>query len=294
MFGFQRVGDLIWQNADQRSRGFLIGATAGRTTLAGEGLQHQDGHSHVLASVVPTVRAYDPAYAYEIAIIVKEGIRRMYEAGEDCFYYLTVQNEMYEMRGLPGDGDERTRIRDGVLKGMYLLEDVPAGSESKPKVHLFGSSAILRSALRARELLAERGVAATVWSVTSYLEMRRDALAAERWNRLHPEGSTRTPWITSQLADRPWPIIAVSDYMKVMADQLARFVPAGLTPLGTDGFGRSDERHALRRHFEVDAESVTVAALAELARRGEVPRSEVARALRDFQIDADKVDPAVA
>ena len=294
MFGFQRVGDLIWQNADQRGRGFLVGATAGRTTLAGEGLQHQDGHSHVLASVVPTVKAYDPAYAYEIAIIVREGIRRMYEVGEDCFYYLTVQNEMYEMRGMPDGEEERARIREGVLRGLYLLENLPEGSESRPKVHLFGSSAILRSALRARELLQERGVAATVWSVTSYLELRRDALAAERWSRLHPEEPARVPWLTSQLQDRPWPVIAVSDYMKILPDQLARFVPAGLVPLGTDGFGRSDERHALRRHFEVDAESVVVATLADLARRGEVPTAEVTRALRDFQIDPEKIDPAIA
>jgi pyruvate dehydrogenase E1 component len=291
MFGFQRVGDLIWQNADARGRGFLIGGTAGRTTLAGEGLQHQDGHSHVLASVVPTCRAYDPAYAYEIAVIVREGIRRMYEEGEDCFYYLTVENETYEMRGMPqGEG-----IREGILKGMYLLEEVPEGlSAQAPRVHLFGSGAILREALRARELLRERGVGATVWSVTSYVEMRREALGVERWNRLHPEEEARVPWVTAQLESRAWPVIAATDYMKVMADQVARWIPGGMVALGTDGFGRSEERHVLRRHFEVDAESIAVAALAELARRGALPREDVARALRDYQLPTDSVDPATA
>jgi pyruvate dehydrogenase E1 component len=201
---------------------------------------------------------------------------------------------MYEMRGMPDGDEERARVKEGVLRGLYRLEDLPEGSESRPKVHLFGSSAILRSALRARELLQERGVAATVWSVTSYLELRRDALAAERWSRLHPEEPARVPWVTSRLQDHPWPVVAVSDYMKVLPDQLARFVPGGLVPLGTDGFGRSDERHALRRHFEVDAESVVVATLAELARRGEVPAAEVTRALRDFQIDPERIDPAIA
>jgi pyruvate dehydrogenase E1 component len=245
----------------------------------------------VLASVVPTCRAYDPAYAYEIAVIVREGIRRMYEEGEDCFYYLTVENETYEMRGMPeGEG-----VREGILKGMYLLEEVAEGlSEEAPRVHLFGSGAILREALRARELLRERGVGATVWSVTSYVEMRREALGTERWNRLHPEEEARVPWVTEQLGDRPWPVIAATDYMKVMADQVARWVPGGMVALGTDGFGRSEERHVLRRHFEVDGESIAVAALAELARRGRLPREDVSRALRDYQLATDSIDPAVA
>ena len=285
MFGFQRIGDLIWQNADARGRGFLVGATAGRTTLAGEGLQHQDGHSHVLASTVPSVCAYDPAYAHEIAVIVEEGIRRMYVQGEDVVYYLTVANEMYTHPPMP-DG-----AREGILRGCYKLfpaDEVPGW----PRVHLFASGAIVREAQRAQDLLAQRRVAAHVWSVTSFLELRRDALAVQRWNLLHPTAAPRQSYLASLLAGEPYPIVAASDYMKIVADQITPFVPAGLYALGTDGFGRSDERPALRRFFEVDAESITVAALAVLAQRGEVERSDVAQALSDFGIAPEKVDPA--
>jgi pyruvate dehydrogenase E1 component len=284
MFGFQRIGDLIWQNADARGRGFLIGATAGRTTLSGEGLQHQDGHSHVLSSVVPTVKAYDPAYAYEIATIVREGIRRMWVEQEDVVYYLTVQNETYPMPAMPAGAEE------GILRGLYRLAtaDGPAGW---PRVHLFGSGAILREALRARALLAERQVAAAVWSVTSYSELRRDALEVERWNRLHPEAEPRLAYVSRVLADEPWPILAASDYMKIVPDQIARFVPSTLHALGTDGFGRSDDRAPLRRFFEVDAESITIAALSELARAGRVEASRAASAVREFGIDADAPAP---
>jgi pyruvate dehydrogenase E1 component len=284
MFGFQRVGDLIWQNADARGRGFLVGATAGRTTLSGEGLQHQDGHSHVLASVVPTVRAYDPAYAYEIATIVREGIRRMWVEQEDVVYYLTVENEMYTMPAMPEGAEE------GILRGLYRLAS-PDGPAAWPRVHLFGSGAILREALRARTLLAERQVAAAVWSVTSYSELRRDALDVERWNRLHPEEEPRMAFVSRTLASEPWPIVAASDYMKIVPDQIARFVPSTLHALGTDGFGRSDDRGPLRRFFEVDAESIAIAALSELARAGRIEVSQAASAVREFGVDTDGPSP---
>ncbi|GBD25177.1 Pyruvate dehydrogenase E1 component [bacterium HR30] len=285
MFGFQRIGDLIWQNADARGKGFLIGATSGRTTLAGEGLQHQDGHSHVLASTVPTVRAYDPAFAYEIAVIIEDGLRRMYTEREDCFYYITVTNELYRQPPMP-DG-----VRDGILRGCYKLQAAdPVGDW--PHVHLFASGAILREAWRAQDLLAERQVAAHVWSVTSWTELRRDALACRRWNMLHPLSPRRQSYLEQLLVDEPYPIVAVSDYMKVLGDALAPFVPNGLFALGTDGFGRSDERKTLRRYFEVDAECITVAALALLAERGAIAPDAVARAIEEFGIDPDKPDPA--
>jgi pyruvate dehydrogenase E1 component len=287
MFGFQRIGDLIWQNADARGKGFLVGATAGRTTLAGEGLQHQDGHSHVLASTVPTIRAYDPAYAYEIAVIVQDGLRRMYTEREDCFYYLTVENELYPMPPMPAG------VADGIRRGLYKLSPAEAPADW-PHVHLFGSGAILREALRAQQLLAERSVAAEVWSVTSYTELRRDALAAERWNMLHPAEPPHVPYITKVLADEPWPVIAASDYMKIVADQIARFVPAGFHALGTDGFGRSDARAPLRRFFEVDAESITIATLYQLSRRGVVSAQQAQAAIAELGVDPDKVDPATA
>jgi pyruvate dehydrogenase E1 component len=285
MFGFQRVGDLIWQHADARGKGFLVGATAGRTTLAGEGLQHQDGHSHVLASTVPTIHAYDPAYAYELAVIVEDGIRRMYAERESCFYYLTVMNEAYLQPSMP-EG-----VEDGILRGLYKVR--PASDPTiGPRAHLFGSGAILREALAAQELLAARGVAADVWSVTSYTELRRDALACERRNLLHPTDPAEVPYVTRALAAEPWPIVAASDYMKIVPEQIARFVPAGIHPLGTDGFGRSETREALRRFFEVDAASICVAALHVLAQRGEVDVARIADAIRDLGIDPAKPDPA--
>ncbi|MCK6553830.1 pyruvate dehydrogenase (acetyl-transferring), homodimeric type [Candidatus Binatia bacterium] len=285
MFGFQRIGDLIWQNADARGRGFLIGATSGRTTLAGEGLQHQDGHSHVLASTVPTVRAYDPAFAHEIAVIVEDGIRRLAVEQEDAFYYLTVANEMYVHPPMP-DG-----ARDGILRGIYKL--APSGAPADwPRVHLFGSGAILREAWQAQRILAERQVAAEVWSVTSWTELRRDALAVQRWNMLHPLAEPRQSYLAEVLAREPYPIVAASDAMKIVADQLAPFVPAGLFALGTDGFGRSDERASLRRFFEVDAASIAVAALYALSRRGDLSPAAVSRAIEDLGIDPEKADPA--
>jgi pyruvate dehydrogenase E1 component len=287
MFGFQRIGDLIWQNGDVRGRGFLVGATAGRTTLAGEGLQHQDGHSHVLASAVPTVRAYDPAFAYELAVIVQDGLRRMYGESEDCCYYLTVYNEMYPMPAMPAGVDE------GIRRGLYKLAPA-ADAEGRPRLHLFGSGPIVREAMKAQLLLAEHGVAADVWSVTSYSELRRDGLAAERWNALHPGESPRVPYVTQVLAGEPYPIVAASDYMRMVPDQVARFVPAEFHPLGTDGFGRSDTRDALRRHFEIDAAAITVTALSALAQRGEVAVAEVRKAIDELGVDPDQPDPATA
>ncbi|HXU32607.1 MAG TPA: pyruvate dehydrogenase (acetyl-transferring), homodimeric type, partial [Thermoanaerobaculia bacterium] len=263
MFGFQRIGDQIWAAGDQRTRGFLLGATAGRTTLNGEGLQHEDGHSHVHASTVPNLLAYDPAYAYEIAVIVREGLHRMYRNREDVFYYITLCNENYPMPKKPEGSDA------GILKGLYKVSSAPA--DGRPRVQLFGSGPILREALRARDLLAERfGVAADVWSATSYKELRREALEAERWSMLHPDQPARKPYVVSLLENEPGPIVAVSDYMRIVPDQIARWLPGRFFALGTDGFGRSDTREALRRFFEVDAESVAVAALAQLALRGEV------------------------
>ncbi len=286
MFGFQRIGDLIWQHADARGKGFLVGATAGRTTLAGEGLQHQDGNSHVLASVVPTVRSYDPAYAYEIAVIVEDGIRRMYVEREDVFYYLTVANEPYVQEPMP-EG-----CAEGVLRGLHKVRPAPDPSIG-PRLHLFGSGSILREALRAQELLAARGVAADVWSVTSYNELRRDAVAAERWSMLHPLEAPRVPYLTSVLADEPWPVVAASDYVKTLPLALTPWLPDGMHALGTDGFGRSETRESLRRFFEVDAESICVAALHELARREEIDPALVQQAIDELGIDADKPDPAL-
>jgi pyruvate dehydrogenase E1 component len=287
MFGFQRVGDLIWAAGDLRCRGFLVGGTAGRTTLMGEGLQHQDGHSLLHAATVPNVVSYDPAFAYEIALIVQDGIRRMYEKGESVYYYLTVYNENYPMEPMPADAAE------GVLKGIYRFR--PSGlkqSRAKSRVHLLGSGPILRQALRAQELLAEKyGIAADVWSVTSYTELRREALACERWNRLHPTQPPRTSYLERLLAKEKGIFIAASDYMKALADSISRWVPGGLVPLGTDGFGRSENRTSLRRFFEVDAECITLAALDQLYRRGELPAEQVARAIKELGVDADKPDP---
>ncbi len=283
MFGFQRIGDLIWQNADSRGRGFLIGGTAGRTTLAGEGLQHQDGHSHVLASTIPTLRAYDPAFSFEIAVIVQDGLRRMYGDGEDCFYYLTVENEMYPMPEMPSGAEE------GIRRGIYKFR--AGNADAGPAVNLFASGAIVNEALAAQRLLEDRGVAADVWSVTSYSELRRDAVAVERWNMLHPNEPARTSFLADVLGSECAPVVAASDYMRLAADQISRYVPADMICLGTDGFGRSDTRQALRRFFEVDAAAITLAALHQLARAGSIDKSRVAEAIADLDIDADQPDP---
>jgi pyruvate dehydrogenase E1 component len=286
MFGFQRVGDLIWAFADSRGKGFLMGGTAGRTTLAGEGLQHQDGHSLVLASTVPTCAAYDPAYAYEIAVIVQDGIRRMYQEQEDRFYYLTLYNENYPMPPMP-EG-----VADGILKGIYKFK---AAEKGKATLQLFGSGPILNEAVRAQQILAERyGIAADVWSVTSYNELRREALRTERWNRLHPGEAPRRPYVVSALGSAQGPIVAATDYMKVVPDQVAPWLPGRMVTLGTDGFGRSENREYLRRHFEVNAESIVTAALSRLARDGKFDVVKAAKAFEDLGVSTEGIDPAIA
>ena len=284
IFGFQRIGDLIWQNGDARGKGFLIGATAGRTTLAGEGLQHQDGHSQLVATTIPVVRAYDPAFAHEIAVIVEDGIRRMYGDGENVFYYLTVANEMYTHPPM------LEGAREGIIRGCYKLAAADAPADW-PCVHLFASGAIVREALRAQGLLAQRQVAADVWSVTSYSELRRDALAVRHWNMLHPLEPPRVSYLGGLLAQEPYSVVAGSDYMETVADQIAPFVPAGLLALGTDGFGRSEDRPSLRRFFEVDAESFAVAALYALSQRGKIDPARLAQAIAQLGIDPEKAYP---
>ena len=284
MFGFQRVGDLIWAAADSRCRGFLVGGTAGRTTLAGEGLQHQDGQSHLLAYPVPNILAYDPAYAYELAVIVEDGIRRMYVEGESVFYYLTVENEPYAMPPMP-DG-----AREGILNGLYRLR--PSTETLPHRAQLLASGAILREALAAQRVLEQYGVAADVWSVTSWAQLYRDGHACERWNMLHPIDTPRVPYVTRCLGDAPGVVVAASDYLKALPDSLSQWLDTPLAALGTDGFGRSDTRDALRDFFEVDARFITLATLRALARDGSVEPALVARAIDDLDIDPDKPDPA--
>jgi pyruvate dehydrogenase E1 component len=286
MFGFQRFGDLAWAAGDQRARGFLLGGTAGRTTLNGEGLQHQDGHSHVLFSVIPNCVCYDPTYGYEVAVIIHDGLRRMVGEQEDVFYYVTLMNENYEHPPMPQG------VEEGILKGMYLLKE--STSKSKSRVQLLGCGTILREVLAAAELLeADWGVAADVWSATSFTELRRDGLAAERWNMLHPEAKPRTPYVTHVLKERAGPVVAASDYLKAFADQIRPFVPQGRAyrVLGTDGFGRSDSRAKLRHFFEVNRQFVTVAALKALAEQGEAKAKTVAEAIKKYGIDPEKPDP---
>ncbi len=289
MFGLQRVGDLIWAAGDMRARGFLVGGTAGRTTLAGEGLQHQDGHSHLLAMPLPNLLAYDPAYAYEMAVIVREGIRRMYEQQESVFYYLTVYNESWIQPRMPEGAKE------GILRGLYRLSAAPQLDARAPKVQLVGSGPMLNEVVKAQKLLAERyGVAAEVFSATSYKELRRDGLEAERWNMLHPDQPARVPYITQVLGASPGPVVAASDYMKALPDLLSRWIPRRLVSLGTEGFGRSESRKALRDFFEVDARYVAAAALGALARDGQLEPSIARRALSDLEIDPEKLNPMTA
>jgi pyruvate dehydrogenase E1 component len=286
MFGMQRVGDLVWAAADTRTRGFLLGGTAGRTTLAGEGLQHQDGQSHLFSLAVPNLISYDPAFAYEIAIIIEEGIRRMYVEGESIFYYITVMNEQYEMPPMP-DG-----AREGILKGMYRLRTAEK-KQGQPRAQLLGSGAILNEAIKAQHILAEQyNVAADVWSVTSYQELYRDGHTAERWNRLHPDEKPRIPYVAECLAATEGAIVAASDYVKALPDAIDRWLPRPLTTLGTDGFGRSEGRAALRDFFEVDAKSIAYAALAALAKDGAIQPSVVTKALTDLGVNPDKPNPA--
>src|SRR3984885_323659 len=286
MFGFQRVGDMIWAFADSRGKGFLMGGTAGRTTMLGEGLQHQDGHSHVLASTVPTCLSYDPAYVYELAAILQDGIRRMYQENEPVFYYITMYNEDYAMPEMP-EGS-----REGIVRGIYKFKSAAKG---KADAQLFGSGPILNEAVRAQQILAHKyGVQTDVWSVTSYNELRRDALAIERWNRLHPAEAEKTPYVVTALKGTKGPIIAASDYMKSIPDQLSPWLANRLVTLGTDGFGRSDNREHLRRHFEVNAESIVVATLSKLSRDGKFDAKRAQKASQELGLDTEKVDPAKA
>jgi pyruvate dehydrogenase E1 component len=285
MFGFQRVGDLIWAGADSRMRGFLLGATSGRTTLAGEGLQHQDGNSHVYSLAYPNCISYDPAYAYELAVIIQDGIRRMYKEQESIFYYLTVMNEQYEMPPMP-EGS-----REGILKGMYRFSKA-SNTKAKLKAQLLGSGTILNEVRAAATLLEKYGVAADVWSVTSYQELYRDGLACDRWNMLHPAEKPKVPYVTQCLKDTEGVIVAASDYLKVLPCSIDRWMPRRVRALGTDGFGRSEARKELREFFEVDARFIALATLAELADNGEIDRKVVAQAIKDLGINPDKKDPA--
>ena len=287
MFGMQRIGDLVWAAADSRTRGFLVGATSGRTTLNGEGLQHQDGHSHLLASAVPTMRSYDPAFAYEIAVILEEGIREMFVDGAERMYYLTVGNENYIHPPMPKEDG----VRDGIMRGMYRFRTV--GEEGQPSVNLLGSGAILNQAIEAQEMLAEKfSIGSTVWSVTSWTELRRDAIETDRWNVLHPGQTERRPYLAELLGDEPSVVVAASDFVKALPDALVKWVDARFVSLGTDGFGRSDTRAVLRDFFEVDAKHITFAALSALSRDEAIPASTVAGAADTLGIDPERPNPA--
>ena len=288
MFGMQRVGDLVWAAADSRTRGFLLGGTAGRTTLAGEGLQHQDGQSHLLSLAVPNLISYDPTFAFEIAVIIEDGIRRMYKEGESVFYYITLMNEQYDMLAMPEGA------KDGILKGLYRLQAAEP-KKGQPRAHLLGSGAILNEAIKAKQILAEKyNVAADVWSVTSYQELYRDGHAAERWNRLHPGEKPRVPYVAQCLGDAQGVIVAASDYVKVLPDAIDRWLPRKMVTLGTDGFGRSENRASLRDFFEVDAKFIALAALDDLARDGTIDVAVVKKAIKDLGINPEKPNPAVS
>ena len=288
MFGFQRIGDLIWAAGDMRCRGFLVGATAGRTTLAGEGLQHQDGQTHLLAYSVPNLLTYDPAFAFELAVIIRDGIRRMYEEQEDIFYYLTVENENYAQPAMPKG------VKDGILKGMYLYK-ASGHKRAKLRAQLFGSGAILNEVLKAQDILWNQfQVAADVWSVTSYKVLRRDGLQVERWNMLHPTKKPRVPYVRQCLAEAPGVCVAASDYLKALPDSVARWFPKAFFSLGTDGFGRSDSRAALRDFFEVDAKFVALATLYSLAQDKQINPSVVQKAIKQLDIDPEKVEPVIS
>jgi pyruvate dehydrogenase E1 component len=297
MFGWQRTGDEMWAFGDQLGRGFLLGATAGRTTLTGEGLQHNDGHSVLLASVSPACVSYDAAWSYELSYIVKDGLRRMYGSpeghpdGEDIFYYLTVYNEPYQQPAQPADfPGGSAALEQGILRGLYRYAGAPATDEqpaaSHPHAQILASGVAMRWALRAQELLREDwGVAADVWSATSWTELRRDGLACEEWNMLHPDAEARVPYVTQTLEGSPGPVVAVSDWIRAVPDQIARWVPAPFNSLGTDGYGFSDTRAAARRFFHVDAESITLAVLSQLARLGEVKPEALSQAIEKYRLD---------
>ncbi|PPD12846.1 MAG: pyruvate dehydrogenase (acetyl-transferring), homodimeric type, partial [Methylotenera sp.] len=283
MFGFQRIGDLAWAAGDSRARGFLLGATAGRTTLNGEGLQHEDGHSHLMSATIPNCISYDPTFAYELAVIIQEGLRRMVQNQEDVYYYITLMNENYSHPALPAGAEQ------GILKGLYSFSKSKTKGE---KVQLMGSGVILREVIAAAELLEKDwGVSADVWSATSFTELRREGLDCERWNMLNPEKPQRLNYVAECLKDAKGPVIASTDYMKSFAEQIQRFVPNKFVALGTDGYGRSDSREALRDFFEVDARYITVAALKALSDEGKLPAAKVAEAVKKYKLDANKPNP---
>jgi pyruvate dehydrogenase E1 component len=286
MFGFQRIGDFIWAAGDMRTRGFLLGGTAGRTTLNGEGLQHEDGQSHIMASFIPNCVSYDPTFGYEVAVIMQDGLRRMIGEQEDVFYYLTVMNENYHHPAMPAGAEQ------GIIKGLYLLQSTEA-KKNAPRVQLMGSGTILREVMAASEMLKSYGVASDVWSATSMNELRRDGLDAERWNMLHPGETPRSTWIADQLAGHAGPVISATDYIKTYSDQIRPFIPDDrrFVALGTDGYGRSDTREKLREFFEVDRRYVTIAALKALADDGTIEPSVVAEAITTLSIDPEKPNP---
>ena len=286
MFGFQRIGDQMWLAGDIKAKGFLLGATSGRTSLNGEGLQHQDGHSLLLASTIPTLMAYDAAFAYEVAVIIAEGLRRMYQEGEEIFYYLCLYNDNYAQPAMPAG------VEQGILDGLYKFR--PGATGKAHKAHLIGSGPIINSAMRAQEILAERyNVSADVWSATNYKLLRNDALRCERWNMLHPTETAKKPRVTELLEKEQGVFVAVSDNMKIVPDQIAPWIPGGLTTLGTDGFGRSDTRERLRRFFEVDAELTVIATLHALAKKGAIERTVVAQAIKDLNVNPEKLAPVL-
>jgi pyruvate dehydrogenase E1 component len=293
MFGFQRVGDLTWAAGDSRTRGFLLGATSGRTTLNGEGLQHEDGSSQVAASFVPNCRSYDPTYGYELAVIVQDGLRRMLTEQEDAYYYITLMNENYPHPAMPPEA------REGILRGMYLLRDGGSGDAKLPRVQLFGSGAILREVQAAADLLADEwNVRSDVWSVTSFNELQRDGVAARRWNMLHPQAAPRLSYVEECLQNRVGPGVAATDYIRTFAEQIRPLVTSNgsagsrrYVALGTDGYGRSDFRRKLREFFEVDRYFVTLAALKALADEGTIPAKTVEKALAQYHIDPNKPNP---
>jgi pyruvate dehydrogenase E1 component len=286
MFGFQRIGDLAWAAGDMQARGFLLGGTAGRTTLNGEGLQHQDGHSHILSATIPNCVSYDPTFAHELAVIIQHGLKRMVENQENVYYYLTVMNENYAHPGLKAGSEA------GIIKGMYKLLEGKTGL--KARVQLLGSGTILRESIAAKEMLEQDwGVAADVWSCTSFTELARDGYDAERWNLLHPTAAPRVPFVAEQLGTTSGPVIASTDYMRLFADQIRQFVPRNRNykVLGTDGFGRSDFRAKLRDFFEVDRKHIVVAALKALAEDKVIESAKVAEAIKKYGIDAERANP---
>lgn len=286
MFGFQRIGDLAWAAGDIQARGFLIGATSGRTTLNGEGLQHQDGHSHLLANTIPNCRTYDPAFSYELAVIIQDGLKRMFHDRENCFYYLTTMNENYPHPAMPKG------VEEGIVKGLYLFQQ---GGKGKLRVQLMGAGAILNEVRAAADILREQfQVSADIWSLTSVNQLARDGQAALRWNRLHPAAKERVPYLAAQLAGRQGPVVVATDYVKAYSEQLRAFVPGDFHVLGTDGFGRSDTRAKLREFFEVDRNHIAATALHALALRGEIPVAMVSKAISALGISADKTDPLYA